>query len=61
MWRAGLAKTETGVAAYEVAQALADFRHRRCNQPGRGAARRLAQSGSETSRQPQDHRMRLLR
>jgi predicted kinase len=24
MWRAGLAKTETGVAAYEVAQALAD-------------------------------------
>ena len=24
MWRAGLAKTETGVAAYEVARALAD-------------------------------------
>jgi predicted kinase len=24
MWRAGLAKTETGIAAYEVAQALAD-------------------------------------
>ncbi|HTF74367.1 MAG TPA: hypothetical protein VK620_08525, partial [Bradyrhizobium sp.] len=24
MWRAGLAKTEIGVAAYEVAQALAD-------------------------------------
>jgi predicted kinase len=24
MWRAGLAKTQTGVAAYEVAQALAD-------------------------------------
>src|SRR5262245_27880010 len=24
MWRAGLDKTETGVAAYEVAQALAD-------------------------------------
>jgi predicted kinase len=24
MWRAGLAKTETGVVAYEVAQALAD-------------------------------------
>jgi predicted kinase len=24
MWRAGLAKTKTGIAAYEVAQALAD-------------------------------------
>ena len=66
--RAGLDKTETGVAAYDVAQALADehlrlgaFRHCRRSEPGRGAARRMAQSGGETSRRPQGHRMRLLR
>jgi predicted kinase len=56
MWRSGLAKAQTGIAAYDVAIALADEHLRLghsvivdAGKSGRGAARRMAKPCLEIS------------
>jgi len=66
MWRGGLARAQTGVAAYDVAvttggraSAARALRHRRRGRSGRGAPRGLAKPRRPTPGRPEDHRMPL--